>query len=93
MAQSASLNYGCLAHVCGTTQSERKAHHRASARHTQKYARLGVVDKTTTLFFSDLYFFNFLAVLVDDLGSATGEGGAADADAFERSVWTPFPLA
>ena len=37
--------------------------------------------------------FDFLAVLVDDLGSATGEGGAADADAFERSVWTPFPLA
>ena len=40
-----------------------------------------------------LDFFFFLAVLVDDLGSVTGEGGAADADAFERSVWTPFPLA
>ena len=48
---------------------------------------------TSSSFFSDLDFFFFLAVLVDDLGSATGEGGAADADAFERSVWTPFPLA
>jgi hypothetical protein len=48
---------------------------------------------TSSSFFSDLDFFFFLAVLVDDLGSVTGEGGAADADAFERSVWTPFPLA